>query len=116
MCCDSRHTDASDQINSFYHPVNPRMGIDRDETKATLVGDKAQTTIPQSLREKYGIEPGETIIWEDTAEGLVVRKVIEDAGRGLGVDDSVSDSDREAMAEALETEIRNGLGPDWAGE
>lgn len=92
------------------------MGTGRDETKTTLVTDTGQTTIPQSLREKYGIEPGDTVIWEDTDEGLVVRKVIKDAGRGLWVDETVSESDREAMAQALADKIRDNRETEWSVE
>lgn len=92
------------------------MGASSDDTKTTRVTDKGQTTIPQSLREKYGIEAGDTVVWEDAEDGLVVRKVIADAGRGLWVDDDLSREDREAVASELETEIRDRRETDWAVE
>jgi AbrB family looped-hinge helix DNA binding protein len=92
------------------------MSTGSEDAETTRVTDKGQTTIPQSLREKYGIEAGDTVIWEDTDEGLVVRKVIEDAGRGLWVDEELSEADREAVAEELEAEIRERRETDWAVE
>jgi len=92
------------------------MSPGSEDAETTRVTDKGQTTIPQSLREKYGIEAGDTVIWEDTDEGLVVRKVIEDAGRGLWVDEELSEADREAVAEELEAEIRERRETDWAVE
>lgn len=85
-------------------------------TEISRVTDKGQTTIPKELREKYGIEPGDTVVWEDTDEGLVIRKVIEDSGRGLWIDDDLSPADREEVAEALEDEVRERRDTDWAVE
>jgi AbrB family looped-hinge helix DNA binding protein len=92
------------------------MSADGDDTETTRVTDKGQTTIPQSLREKYGIEPGDTVVWEDIDDGLVVRKVIEDAGRGLWVAEELDDEDRRAIAEELDDEIRERRETEWAIE
>lgn len=85
-------------------------------TNTSRVTDKGQTTIPKELREKYGIEPGDTVAWEDTDDGLVVRKVISDAGRGMLVDEDLDRESREAIADALAEEIRNLRESEWAVE
>lgn len=85
-------------------------------TETSRVTDKGQTTIPKQLREKYGIEPGDTVVWEDTDEGIIIRKVIEDSGRGLWVDDELSPEEREEIAQELEEEIRERRETEWAVE
>lgn len=40
----------------------------------TRVTDKGQTTIPQELREKYGIEPGDEVVWIEGDDGITIRK------------------------------------------
>jgi len=85
-------------------------------TETSRVTDKGQTTIPKQLREKYGIEPGDTVVWEDTGEGIIIRKVIEDSGRGLWVDDELSPEGREEIAQELEEEIRERRETEWAVE
>lgn len=87
-----------------------------EDTRTSRVTDKGQTTIPKDLREKYGIEPGDTVVWEDTDEGLVVRKVIEDSGRGMWIDDDLSDEQREEIARRLEEEVRERRDTEWAVE
>lgn len=85
-------------------------------TRTSRVSDKGQTTIPKPLREKYGIEPGDTVVWEDTDEGIVIRKVIEAAGRGMWVDEDLDDEEREEIARELEHEIRDRRDTEWAVE
>lgn len=92
------------------------MSPDSDKIETTRVTDKGLTTIPQSLREKHGIEPGDTVVWEYTDEGLVVRKVFEDAGRGRWVDEDLDDEDRRAIADELDAEIRERRDSEWAVE
>lgn len=80
------------------------------------VTDKGQTTIPKELREKYGIEPGDTVVWQDTESGIVIQKVISDAGRGMLVDENLDRESREAIAEELADEVRRRRETDWAVE
>jgi AbrB family looped-hinge helix DNA binding protein len=80
------------------------------------VTDKGQTTIPKELRQKYGIEPGDTVIWDDTDDGIVIRKVIDDAGRGMWVADDLSSAEREAIARELEADIHDRRDTEWAVE
>jgi AbrB family looped-hinge helix DNA binding protein len=87
----------------------------RDET-VTQVTDKGQTTIPKALREKYGIEPGDTVMWEDTGEEIVVKKVVSDAGRGMLFDDDTSEDTRETVVEEMAETIREKRETDWAVE
>lgn len=82
----------------------------------SLITEKGQTTIPKELREKYGIEPGDRVIWEDTEEGIVIRKVVEDAGRGLWVDEDLEGDVREEMARELEDDVRERREAEWAIE
>ena len=51
-------------------------------SEATRVTEKGQTTIPKDLREKYDLEPGDDVLWMDTADGIVVKKRTSTAGRG----------------------------------
>lgn len=80
------------------------------------ITDKGQTTIPKELREKYGIEPGDRVIWEDTEEGIVIRKVVEDAGRGIWADEDLEGDVREEMARELEDDVRERRETEWAIE
>lgn len=91
------------------------MGTARN-VKTSRVTDKGQTTIPMELRERYGIEPGDTVVWEDTDEGIVLRKVIEDSGRGMWVDQDLTPDEREEIAHELEEEIRDRRNSEWAVE
>lgn len=73
-------------------------------------------TIPKRLREAYDLDEGDEVRWLDTDAGIVVRKATRSAGRGLLVDDESSAEQREAMAEALEAEIRERRRTDWTPE
>lgn len=42
--------------------------------ETTRVTDKGQTTIPKPLREKYGIEPGDEVVWVEDDDGIMLRK------------------------------------------
>jgi AbrB family looped-hinge helix DNA binding protein len=73
--------------------------------RTSTVTEKGQATIPKELRDKYGIETGDEVVWEETEEGIVLRKQHESA-RGALVPDDIPDEKREAIAQALEDEIR----------
>ena len=85
-------------------------------SETTKVTDKGQTTIPQELREKYGIEPGDEVEWIETEDGLVLKKVADDRGRGMLVDDDVPRAKREEVAEALSETVREMRETEWAVE
>lgn len=84
--------------------------------KRTKVTDRGQTTIPQELREKYGIEPGDEVEWIETDDGLVLKKVADDRGRGMLVDDDVPRAKREEIAETLSEDVREMRETEWAVE
>jgi AbrB family looped-hinge helix DNA binding protein len=85
-------------------------------SETTKVTDKGQTTIPQELREKYGIEPGDEVEWIETEDGLVLKKVANDRGRGMLVDDDVPRAKREEVAETLSETVREMRETEWAVE
>ena len=85
-------------------------------TGISRVTDEGQTTIPKELREKYGIEPGDTVVWGETDSGIVLRKVIRDEGRGMWVDEELSSDEREAIARELEDDLRRRRDTQWAVE
>jgi len=85
-------------------------------TGISRVTDEGQTTIPKELREKYGIEPGDTVVWGETDSGIVLRTVIRDEGRGMWVDEELSSDEREAIARELEDDLRRRRDTEWAVE
>jgi|APHM01.1.fsa_nt_gi looped-hinge helix DNA binding domain, AbrB family len=76
-------------------------------SESTRVTEKGQATIPHELREKYGINPGDEVVWMDTDEGIVVKKRTRTGGRGMLVPDDTSDAKREEIAEELGQRVRN---------
>lgn len=81
-------------------------------SKTTRITRKGQTTIPQRLREKYDLEPGDTVVWEETADGIVVRKEETTDARGL-LADGLSEAEREDLAAELSDEIREKRDAEW---
>lgn len=45
------------------------------QIRTSRVGERGQVTIPQALRTRYGVMPGEEVVFEETKEGLLLRKV-----------------------------------------
>ncbi|AWB26995.1 AbrB/MazE/SpoVT family DNA-binding domain-containing protein [Halococcoides cellulosivorans] len=86
---------------------------DDTDGKTTRVTRKGQVTIPKPLREEFGLEEGDEVRWEKTEEGIRVRRATQSAGRGMLVDDGVSEEQREEMAEAMESEIRDQRRTEW---
>jgi AbrB family looped-hinge helix DNA binding protein len=76
-------------------------------SETTKVTEKGQTTIPQELREKYGIEPGDQVEWVETDNGMMLKKAIRDSGRGMLVPDNVDDETREEIAEELTQRVHD---------
>lgn len=90
------------------------MGAENDSDGATTrITRKGQVTIPKNLREEFGLEEGDEVRWEKTADGIRVRKVTRSAGRGMLVDEDVSEDKREEMAEQMEAEIRDQRRTEW---
>jgi len=88
------------------------MSTDETDGETTRITRKGQTTIPKGLREEFGLEEGDELLWEKTEEGIRVRKATRSAGRGMLVDD-VPEKKREEMAEEMEAEIREMRRTEW---
>lgn len=91
------------------------MSTDSDE-KTTQVTRKGQVTIPKEIREEFGIQEGDKVRWEQTEDGIQVRKATRSAGRGMLIDDDVSEEKREQMAEEMEEEIKERRRSEWQPE
>ncbi|QCC48220.1 AbrB/MazE/SpoVT family DNA-binding domain-containing protein [Halobellus limi] len=76
-------------------------------SKSTRVTEKGQATIPKELREKYGLEPGDQVVWLDTEEGIVVKKRTRTGGRGMLLPEDTPDEKRREIAEELAQRVRN---------
>jgi AbrB family looped-hinge helix DNA binding protein len=87
--------------------------IDAETTRITR---KGQVTIPKKLREEFGLEEGDEIRWEKSEDGITVRKATASAGRGMLVNDGVSEEKREEMAEEMEADIREQRRSKWQPE
>lgn len=81
-------------------------------SETTRITRKGQTTIPQELREKYGLEPGDEVVWEESEDGLVVRKRKRSGARGALAPDATP-AERRAIAEELTREIREKQRTEW---
>ncbi|MFB6296041.1 MAG: AbrB/MazE/SpoVT family DNA-binding domain-containing protein [Halobacteriales archaeon] len=93
------------------------MSTERDlDGETTRITRKGQVTIPKALREEYGLEEGDELLWEDSGDGILVRKATRSAGRGMLVDDDVSAEKREEMARELEAEISEKRRTEWTPE
>jgi AbrB family looped-hinge helix DNA binding protein len=44
--------------------------------RTSKVGERGQVTIPQELRRRYGIRPGEEVRFEEHADGLILRRQV----------------------------------------
>ncbi len=82
----------------------------------TLVTRKGQVTIPKRLRDSFGITKGDEPRWEETDDGIRVKKSTASAGRGMLAADDVSEEKREEMAVEMTREIRERRRSDWRPE
>lgn len=89
---------------------------DEGDDRTTRVTRKGQVTIPKDLREEFGLEEGDEVVWQRDDDGIRVRKATRSAGRGMLVGDDVSEERREEIARELETEIRERRRTDWTPE
>ena len=90
------------------------MSTDDDsERQLTKVTRKGQVTIPKPLREEFGLEAGDKIHWEKADNGIRLSKATHSAGRGMLVDETISEEQREAMAAEMEAEIRESRRTEW---
>jgi len=90
------------------------MSTENDtEDETTRITRKGQVTIPKELREEFGLEEGDELLWQKAEDGIRVRKATRSAGRGMLVDDDVPEEKREEMAEEMEAEIREKRRTEW---
>lgn len=90
------------------------MGSSDDGSHETSrIGEEGRVTIPARLREACGLDAGTELEWERVDDGLKLTTTERSAGRGLLVDDDVSTSQRERMAEALTATIRERRATAW---
>jgi len=93
------------------------MSTENDtDGETTRITRKGQVTIPKKLREEFGLEEGDELLWEKTEEGIKVRKTTRSAGRGMLGDDDLPAEKREEMAEEMEAEIRANRETEWTPE
>jgi AbrB family looped-hinge helix DNA binding protein len=81
-------------------------------SQTTHVSEKGQATIPQDLREKYGINPGDEVVWLDTGEKIVLKKRTRTGARGLLATD-LDEDERKEVAEEFAAYIREKRRTDW---
>lgn len=81
-------------------------------SKTTRITRKGQTTIPQELREKFDLEPGDTVVWEETEDGMVVRRKENTGARGL-LAGGLSECERREIAAELGEELREKRESEW---
>jgi AbrB family looped-hinge helix DNA binding protein len=90
------------------------MSTENDtEGETTRITRKGQVTIPKELREEFGLEEGDELLWQKAEDGIRVRKATRSAGRGMLVDDDIPEEKREEMAEEMEAEIREMRRTEW---
>jgi len=90
------------------------MSTEKDaDGKTTRITRKGQVTIPKELREEFGLQEGDELLWQKTEDGIRVRKATRSAGRGMLVSDDIPEETREAMAEEMEDEIREKRQTEW---
>lgn len=54
-----------------------------DTSKLT---SKSQTVIPSAIRKRLGLRPGDTVLYEVTDAGVVIRKLVMDDADDRGLD------------------------------
>ena len=72
--------------------------------ETTRVTDKGQTTIPKTLREKYGIEPGDEVVWVEDEDGIMLRKKGELPNYGAAAED-MSEEEAQAVSTQLKADM-----------
>ena len=102
-------SESFDRITKFLQQFLPTMG------ETTRVTNKGQTTIPKELRERYGIEPGDTVEWIETEDGLAVKKRSQLGGYGSFAGEA-DENDRERLADALEGDLYESRRTEWSIE
>ncbi len=79
------------------------------KVRKSKVGERGQVTIPKVFRARYGVRPGQEVVFEETADGLLLRKVPrEDPLRAL--------LGRIREAVDVDEYLEQTRGPGWHGE
>ncbi|MFQ5705359.1 MAG: AbrB/MazE/SpoVT family DNA-binding domain-containing protein [Gemmatimonadales bacterium] len=48
------------------------------ESRTSKVGERGQVTIPKPFRIRYGVKPGQDVVFEEREDGLLIKKVERD--------------------------------------
>jgi len=75
------------------------------ECETTRITRKGQVTIPKELREEFGLEEGDEVVWQTGDDGIVVRKATRASARGMLIPDDTPSEKREEIAEELERRV-----------
>jgi AbrB family looped-hinge helix DNA binding protein len=81
-------------------------------SESSRVTDKGQTTIPKEFREKYGIGPGDEVIWIDADDGLRVVRADNKSGRGM-LAEGLDEDERKELSESMTADIRDKQRTEW---
>lgn len=73
-------------------------------SETTRVTDKGQTTIPKPLREKYGIEPGDEVVWVEDDDGIMLRKKGELPNYGAAAE-GMTEEEAQAVSSQLKEDM-----------
>ena len=85
-----------------------------DTTETTRVSQKGQTTIPKPVREELGIEPGDTVEWETSSEGVHLSRRSTSKTKGVAFDDA-SEAAREEWVKNANDRLRRRRAAEWDG-
>ena len=85
-----------------------------DTTETTRVSQKGQTTIPKPVREKLGIEPGDTVEWETSGEEVHLSRQSTSTTKGVAFDDA-SEAAREEWIKNANDRLRRRRAAEWDG-
>lgn len=91
------------------------MSTESSADKAT-VSENREVEIPAKLAERYGIEPGDEVRWEDLGDGLELKASNDGTGNsviGFAVDEDVNEEDRREFVEEAEEHIREKRETEW---
>ena len=74
-----------------------------------MVSTKGQVTIPATMREKYGIKPGDMVIWEDFEDKLALKKPMDFFSlRGCLGKVEIPEDEEELFIHAVTDHVMNG--------
>lgn len=87
---------------------------DEETGVVTRVSASGETRVPEAVRERLGIEPGDQTVWRLPDDESDVRIVDSGAtARGSAVPDDVSDAERRAVAREMDRQVRERRHGEW---